>query len=156
MKIDYWDDDLFKTFLGNKKAYLQVVFGFSDDSLEYHIADKYYRNDLFFVYKLNETYQYYGYHMDMLKYKQLLPHFDDLCSAELLNIKIIVPCDTVEYLNYMYGPIDNWKKPETKKFTWPYLNYPHAGEKWSNDKKKTACKIYTPQGNLSWYKPSPY
>ena len=94
--------------------------------------------------------------MNMLKYKQFLPHFKDLCSAELLGIKVIVPCDIVNYLNFMYGPMETWKTPKEKNFTWPYLTYPNNGEKWSDDRKKVACKIFRPNGTLSYYKPSPY
>ena len=155
MRIENSDDDLLKTFLGNPIARIQVIFAFPNDSYEFHLVDKNFRYDIFFVYTLNSTYQYYGYHMNNIKYKQLLPHFGELCSAELLDIKVIVPCDVFNYLNYMYGPYEAWKVPQKKNYTWPYLDLT-AGEKWPDDKKNLVVKFYNKYGLFDFYKPSPY
>ena len=147
-------EGLFEVFLKNKITTLDIVFGFPDDSYEFHIRNKYYRFDIFFVYNLNATYQYYTYHNQFIKHKQLLPYIDDLCSAELINIKVLVPCDPIKYLSYMYGPIDDWKTPQAKNYTWPYLNL-KQGERWSILRKRKAVKFYNKNGFVKYGKP-PY
>ena len=147
-------EGLFDFFFKNPIVGLDVVFGFPDDSYEFHTRNKDFRYDLFFVYNLNSTYQYYTYHKTFMKHKQLLPHFDDLCSAELIDVKVMVPCDVVNYLTYMYGSIDDWKIPKTENFTWPYLNL-NEGTKWSNSRKNNAVKLYGPNG-FKGYLQSPY
>ncbi len=155
MKIDYYDQHLFDIFLGNNKTNIFTIFGFVDDGWEIQLIDKRSRYDIFFIYNLNETYQYYTYHLNNLKYKQLLPHFDDLCSAELIDIKVMVPCDPVSYLTYMYGPIDNWKIPQEKNYTWPFLDLKN-GVKWSDERKHEVVKFYYSNGTFYGYMESPY
>ena len=74
--------------------------------------------------------------------RRSLPYFDKVCSAELLNHKVMIPCDPVQYLNTEYGR-DTWIKPKPEldnkvlnrdnrkqnipkfstKYTWPNLHY---------------------------------
>jgi hypothetical protein len=104
---------------------------------------------------------YLGYHRDYLidivvrnniinlnqkkiifNFRRWLPYFKKVCSAELLNHKVMVPCDPVEYLNAEYG-VDRWQEPKTslsksvvslkvepekeilkkKEYTWPNLKF---------------------------------
>ena len=88
MKIENYDETLFKTFLGNKNVMISIQFGFPDDSLEISLTNKFFKYDVFFVYKLNSTHSFYGYHYNGLKFKQIVINIDSLCSAELLNTKV--------------------------------------------------------------------
>ena len=75
-------------------------------------------------------------------FRRWLPYFEKVCSAELLNHKVMVPCDPVEYLNAEYG-VDSWQEPKTSlsksavslkiglekemlnktEYTWPNLKF---------------------------------
>ena len=54
---------------------------------------------IYLVYKINTTHQWCGYQVNQMKYRRFLPNFNELCSAELLNQKLMVPCDPVKYLD---------------------------------------------------------
>ena len=41
-----------------------------------------------------------------------MPSFDELCSAELLNHKFMIPCDPVNYLDKEYGS-SRWQIPKS-------------------------------------------
>jgi hypothetical protein len=73
-----------------------------------------------------------------------LPHFDELCSAELLNRKFLVPCDPVNYLDRDYGP-ERWKTPESVNYTWSNVKY---WEKWSQPLWPHTIKYYDKAGRL--------
>lgn len=47
--------------------------------------------------------------------RQYYPNFNELCSAELLSSKFLIPCNPVQYLNAEYGP-NGWKIPEKKNY----------------------------------------
>jgi hypothetical protein len=156
MKIEDYDNNLFYTFLGNPNTRIQVVFGFPDDSLEFALTNNYFKFDVFFVYNWNSTHQYYGYHLHGRKFKQWLPKVINLCSAELINIKVMIPCDPAVYLTSMYGHIDDWKTPKERNYVWPNLDFNNSGSKWSLDRKDKVVKHFSPNGMLHHYEKSPY
>jgi len=102
MKIEDYDENLFKTFLGNKNMMITVQYGFPDDSLEFTLLNKFFQYDVFFVYKLNSTHNFYGYHYRGLKFKQIIINTDSLCSAELINIKVKAYKRFNVYLNFHF------------------------------------------------------
>ncbi len=77
------------------------------------IIDKNAYLDLFLIYKCNSTFRLCGYQT----YRKKLPEFDQLCSAELFNLKYFVPCDPVKYLDLEYGK-SGWLIPKATKYTW--------------------------------------
>ena len=89
MRIEDYDENLFKSFLGNNNVTLKIQFGFPDDSLEFALTSKFFKYDVFFVYDWNSTHKYYGYHVNGMKYKQAIININ-LCSAELIGIKVII------------------------------------------------------------------
>ena len=40
-----------------------------------------------------------------------MPNFNEVCSAELINQRFMVPCDPVKYLDTDYGK-NNWQEPK--------------------------------------------
>ena len=73
--------------------------------------------------------------------------FDELCSAELLNQKHLVPCDPVGYLNKEYGKL-RWYEPKPTNYTWNNLVY--SGN-WSDLEWKNVLKYYYSNGSLNEY-----
>jgi hypothetical protein len=100
--------------------------------------------DLFLVYKHNSTFQSCGYQAYRKKYLRLIPQFNQLCSADLLNQKHFVPCDPVKYLDLEYGK-SSWLTPQTTKFTWK--NVVPNGE-WTEQEWPRAFKYYNANGTL--------
>lgn len=85
--------------------------------------------------------------------RQYLPKINELCSAELLNSKFLVPCNPVEHLNADYGA-HGWQTPkkssnlhkETKEsYTWPSL---HFFNKSSDAEFLKSVKWYNIDGSL--------
>jgi hypothetical protein len=109
-----YDSKSFEVFHSNISAARVIAkLGLIKEGLEFRIFTT--RDlvvDIFLTYKVNDTYQSNGYHPDRRLYKQLLVNFNEsnLCSAELLEAKYIVPCNPEAYLSFQYGE-NNWKKP---------------------------------------------
>ena len=155
MKIEEYDEELFHEFLGNENMHLTIEYGFPDDSLEFALTNRYFKYDIFFVYNWNSTCEYYGYHLNSMKFKQWIPNFKKLCSAELINTKVMVPCDPVQYLSYLYGSIESWKTPKEKNYAFPNLDIKN-GTRWSHDRKNKAVKYYDLNGLIHHYDKAPY
>ena len=69
--------------------------------------------------------------------------FDELCSAELLGSKYLVPCEPVGYLNHQYGPMSLWSVPEPVNYTW--FNIDRVGD-WSDNDWPYAIRYYDRYG----------
>ena len=69
--------------------------------------------------------------------------FDELCSAELLDSKFLVPCDPVGYLNHQYGPMSLWSVPEPANYTWFNI---HKYSEWSDDDWPFVVRFYDRYG----------
>jgi hypothetical protein len=81
-----------------------------------------------------------------------LPAFDELCSAELLNTKQMVPCDPIKYLNSEYGTF-NWLTPISLNYKWSNLKFTR---KWNDNEWKRAYKYYNLDGSLNHKKTQKY
>ncbi len=79
-----------------------------------------------------------------LLYRRWLPNFNQVCSADLLQHKVLVPCDPVEYLNLEYGEANNWIFPKSKNYTWSNLDKQHTN--WTDKEWPHAIKFYNING----------
>lgn len=109
--------------------------------------------DLFLVYhESNSTKQSCGYQDGRKKYKRNLPPFNELCSAELLSQKHLVPCDPVQYLDLEYGK-NSWQTPLSSKYKWKNLVF--VGN-WTDDEWPQAVRYYEKNGTLNLVKTLKY
>ena len=99
---------------------------------------------MFLVYKINATHQWCGYQVNRVKFRRFLPNFNELCSAELLNQKLMVPCDPVKYLDNEYG-VNNWATPLSKNYQWKNVVY---FKNWTNSEWPHAVRYYDKEGKL--------
>ena len=136
-----------------------------EDSLEFRLVSETFVYDLFFSYKLkNKTkvtnkllnknitsnivpLQWSGYQSGKSKYRMIVPDFDKLCSAQLLNHKFLVPCEPEKYLNKNYGR-SRWKVPEKefKKYAWPSIK---KNNKWTDEQFINAVRIFNRDGQIN-------
>jgi hypothetical protein len=142
---DEYDTRLKKTFIGNKIVRLWSTLGLLNDSYEFRMFNDRFTFDLFLVYKTNQTHQWCGYQVNRSKFRRWLPNFVELCSAELLSSKFMVPCDPVKYLNAEYGNEKRWKTPKASNYTWSNVVY---NSKWTDYEWPHAIKYYDRNGNL--------
>ena len=75
--------------------------------------------------------------------RRFVPAFNELCSAELLNQKLLIPCDPVKYLDSEYGT-SKWQTP-VKGPKWSNLIY--QGE-WSDSEWPKAVRYYYNNGTV--------
>jgi hypothetical protein len=118
-----------------------------NDSFEMRLKNSYsVYIDLFLVYKeKNQTKQTCGYQVGRRKYKRNLPEFNELCSAELLNQKHLVPCDPVKYLDNEYGK-NQWQTPKSSHYTWS--NLVSMGN-WSDNEWPKSIRYYEKNGSFN-------
>ena len=102
--------------------------------------------DLFLVYKeKNKKKQTCGYQVGRTKYTRNLPEFSELCSAELLNQKHLVPCDPVKYLDNEYGK-NKWQIPKSTNYSWTNLV---SNGNWSENEWPKVLKYYEKNGTIN-------
>ncbi len=58
----------------------------------------------------------------------------------MLNFKVLIPCDPVQYLNYEYGGIKNWITPKKKNYKWSNLD--KQTWNWTEKEWVHAIKFY--------------
>lgn len=78
----------------------------------------------------------------------IIPYFEELCSAELLNHKYQVPCDPIAYLDTNYGKFPKWSKPKSlfTEYVWP--NFSPNG-KWTDEEFINGFRRYNLDGSLN-------
>ncbi|KAJ4919641.1 hypothetical protein JOQ06_002082 [Pogonophryne albipinna] len=81
---------------------LKHKFGKVEDSLELSFLSEDVKLDVFFFYEDGDIAR------SGRKFKYVFPGFS-LCWAELLDLKVRVPCETLDYLSANYGPM--WSVP---------------------------------------------
>ncbi|XP_037547748.1 fukutin [Nematolebias whitei] len=92
---------------------LKHKFGKVEDSLELSFVDDDVKLDIFFFYKDGGVVWNGGTQAKSgRKFKYIFPHFS-LCWAELLEVKVRVPCETLDYVTANYGatwsvPVKSW------------------------------------------------
>ena len=69
MFIEDYDLRVKRAFLGNKKMRILNTFGVRNEALEFRLFNGYFYNDLFFLYKVNKTHMWSGYHGSVRLYK---------------------------------------------------------------------------------------
>ena len=72
-----------------------------------------------------------------------MPEFNETCSADLLDHKVLVPCKPIEYLNLEYGRIENWMVPRKKNYIWTNLEKKFTN--WTESQWVHAIKFYSPR-----------
>lgn len=142
-------------FKGNKNLWLQMILGYPENNYEFRLKANDFTIDIFYTYKIpnNNTSQWNTFQLSKSVWRQYLPKINELCSAELLNSKFLVPCNPVEHLNADYGA-HGWQTPkkssnlhkETKEsYTWPSL---HFFNKSSDAEFLKSVKWYNIDGSL--------
>ncbi|XP_047425599.1 fukutin [Mugil cephalus] len=92
---------------------LKHKFGKVEDSLELSFLSEDVKLDIFFFYKDGDVFWNGGTQARSgRKFKYVFPRFS-LCWAELLELKVRVPCETLDYVTANYGaswdvPVRNW------------------------------------------------
>ncbi len=142
------DDSIKKPFLGNKLIRIWGIYGFVNDSLEFRMTDEWFAYDLLFAYKLNSTHQLNGFHGYGKRFRQYLPSVKELCSAELLNGKYLVPCNIIEYLNAQFGEMESYMRPILRSHKEPSINY-KIGYEWDISQLPYVFRSYGEDGNVS-------
>ncbi|XP_030640407.1 ribitol-5-phosphate transferase FKTN [Chanos chanos] len=98
---------------------LKHKFGKVEDSLELSFQGLDVKLDIFFFYKENDIVWNGGTQAKSgKKFKYVFPHFS-LCWAELLELRVRVPCETLDYVTANYGP--EWIRPVK---TWDWKSSP--------------------------------
>jgi hypothetical protein len=80
-------------------------------------------------------------------FSRWLSSFETVCSAELLGIKVLVPCDPIDYLNNEYGSFDKWIIPISKDYKWSNLDTNYS--LWSDSHWPYAIKFFSTNGKLN-------
>ena len=70
----------------------------------------------------------------------------------MLNQKLLIPCDPVQYLDFEYGA-SKWQTPKKDKYKWPNLIY--QGE-WSDNEWQKAIRFYDSNGTVKTIKTLKY
>lgn len=92
---------------------LKHKFGKEDDSLELSFMSQHVKLDIFFFYEDGDIVWNGGTQARSgRKFKYVFPRFS-LCWAELLELKVRVPCPTLDYITANYGaawnvPVQTW------------------------------------------------
>ena len=63
-----YDERVKKSFMGNKRVSIRLVYGIPTDMYEFRMRNDYNFFDLFLFYMQNETHMYSGYHKNTRKY----------------------------------------------------------------------------------------
>ena len=69
MFIEDYDVELERAFQGRKSMRLVKSFGIEIEGLELRLHDDFFQNDLFFLYKHNDSHMYIAYHSETGFYK---------------------------------------------------------------------------------------
>ncbi len=121
--------------------------------------------DLYAIYNSNTTHEWFAYHYQRkklrffnceifsIKYflhyyviynRKYLTKVNELCSAEFLNSKYLVPCDPVKRLNEMYG-YNDWETNIQVNFLYKFENLGF----WSDREWPNVNKYYDISGKLN-------
>ncbi|CAG2172132.1 unnamed protein product, partial [Oppiella nova] len=98
----------------------QLIDKFIHNDVVLRLNELDFRVDLFFTYKEGSNYTFTGHiPRDKAYFRYIYPNFT-LCSAELLGLKVLVPCNPVDVISAEYGP--DWYIP---KANWSYCESPY-------------------------------
>jgi hypothetical protein len=64
-----------------------------------------------------------------------------------LGLKVLVPCDSIDYLNNEYGSFDKWILPISKDYKWSNLDTNYS--LWFDSHWPYAIKFFSPNGKLN-------
>ncbi len=146
-----FDDSIEKKFLGNKIAFLAVRHGMPEIGLELRLQDTntHVAYDLFCMYAHNSTSQWSPYHVENKLYKSWYPSFNarQLCSAELLGSKFIIPCDPLRMLISEYGNEEDWMIPKETDYHWSNINWKEY-RRWTDEEYANAVRYYFSNGTV--------
>jgi hypothetical protein len=78
--------------------------------------------------------------------RRWLPNFSQVCSADLLNVKVLVPCNPEEYLNLEYGNKAKWRLPKKNKYKWTNLDEKFLN--WTDFQWPNTIKFYDIDGRI--------
>ncbi|CAG2109664.1 unnamed protein product [Medioppia subpectinata] len=115
-------DQLIDAFIHNDvNLKLSYIYGFIENGLQFALFTEHdFRLDLFFTYKEGPNLTYTGHvTADNAYFRYIYPYFT-LCSAELVGVKVLVPCNPVDVISAEYGL--QWHLPQTN---WSWLESPY-------------------------------
>lgn len=138
--IKDFDPSLIDHLNSNSKTMINAILGMPEDSLQFIFNVNNLKVDLFFTYK-EENYFWYGGHVvqEGYRFKYVYPKFE-LCSAELLYQKVLVPCDSEAIVSSEYGP--NWQIP-IPVWNYEYSSYNVKDKKfWTNEQRNKSFYVF--------------
>ncbi|XP_061732242.1 fukutin isoform X2 [Nerophis ophidion] len=119
---------------------LKHKFGKVEDSLELSFVKDDVKLDIFFFYQERDIIWNGGTQVKSgRKFKYTFPHFS-LCWAELAEVKVRVPCQTLDYVAANYGP--SWSVPLR---TWDWKSSPSNVQEngvWPLSQWETLIQVY--------------
>ncbi|XP_061782818.1 ribitol-5-phosphate transferase FKTN [Nerophis lumbriciformis] len=119
---------------------LKHKFGKVEDSLELSFVKDDVKLDIFFFYQERDIIWNGGTQVKSgRKFKYTFPHFS-LCWAELAEVKVRVPCQTLDYVTANYGP--SWSVPLR---TWDWKSSPSNVQEngvWPLSQWETLIQVY--------------
>lgn len=150
MKITDYDNAFIHKFLGNRKVHLASIYGFVDDSFKFLLTNDRFNYNISFSYNWNQTHQYTVYHTKEIKYKIWSQNVFDLCSAELISVKVNIPCDPKKYLKFMYSVTNVWNNSMVNYNSWKNIDF-KSGDKWPSNRRNRVIKHFISNGTFSHY-----
>ena len=147
MFIEDFDIKLKKTFLGNTNVWLTTMLGVLHEGLEMKVYNGFFNSDIFFLYKVNKTHMWSGYHGSTRLYKNWYSIIYDICSAEIFGFKFLIPCDPLRTIKEDYGK--NWSIPMAHGYGWDSLHY-DQWEVYNKKKWPKSRKYYDYYGKLDY------
>jgi hypothetical protein len=137
MFIEDYDIRLKRCFLGNRNIWLKTMLGVEDEGLEIKVYNGFFNSDIFFLYKYNKTHMWSGYHGSTRLYKNWYSIINDICSAEIFGLRVLIPCDPLRTIIEDYGK--NWSLPIESGYGWNSLRHNewkvYGKNKWPKSRK---------------------
>jgi len=96
----YASEQMTNLFINNKVGLrLAYIYGLVENGYQYALySETNLRIDLFFTYKSGENLTYTGHKPSQkIYFNYIYPHFT-LCSAELVGLKVLIPCDPIKVI----------------------------------------------------------
>ena len=164
MFIEDYELELRRAFQGRKSIRLVKSFGIDNEALELRFHDDFFQADLFFLYKQNLSHMYMGYHSNTGYYRystifklhnnlllifylrQWYTIFSEVCSGDLLGLKILVPCEPNNILTQDYGT--NWSIPVSSGGRFYNMAW-NEKKKFSKDDWPKSRRIYDKNGKIN-------
>lgn len=121
---DEYDDTVIDAFLGNKDLMLLIRYGVDPGPKELRLHNGKYTFDLFvLVYNASVDRLFGLYQASTRNYRREILKVEQICSAELLGVRLLVPCNPLKMIEHEYGHFPKWQIPRSGGGVWTNLKY---------------------------------